>query len=73
MPKLHVELDGPPGQALIIQDGAAQFDISQLGIILDATTGQRFVNIARLASSGLLTATAHDITKATLTIHYEEA
>jgi hypothetical protein len=80
MAKLHVEIDGPilrPGAISIIKDGAPLNNVAYLGIHLDGestplqtlTLGQAVVVDGQLCQSDV----SHTITKATLTIEYQEA
>jgi len=71
MPKFRIELDGP-STAVIVQDGNVLPDLSQFSVLLDAPSGQNFVQLSRVFPNGTFTS-CQDITKATLLIETEEA
>ena len=67
MAKFRIELDGPPGQGVIVQDGNVLLDLTQFSVLLDAPSGQNFVQLSRVFPDGTFVS-CQDITKATLLI-----
>jgi hypothetical protein len=77
VPKLHVELDGAiRSGALVLKDGVPQGDVSFLNVCLDSMNQSQLATIGRtrvIEGEFFSTAKEHIITKATLTLEYQEA
>lgn len=76
MPKLRVELDGPRlTECVILRDGQPLTQVIRLAVDLDASNRTQLINIGQIAviDGDLFTSDmTHTISKATLTIEYEE-
>jgi pseudouridine-5'-phosphate glycosidase len=77
VPKLHVELDGPRlTEVVILKDGQPLTQVIRLAVNLDASTRDQTVDLGQIAiiNGDVFTSEAiHTITKATMSIEYEEA
>ncbi len=78
MPKLRVELDGPHlTEVVILRDGQPLTHVASLAVHLDAESRDQILSLTTMrAVDGqhlLRSDQAHTITKATLSIDYEEA